>query len=186
MFLSRQTTTKMLEWNQQSKLTFFEWGGKHNKFKPKSQNMQSRIKNQELWQKISLSTQNPNLKPKLNQSKHPLKKNPKFIGLNKKKILLLLVALWPSTTNHPHRKPTTANQNLTILNPHHGTTTNTTREKTQTLQCWSTPKPTNHHLPTPWRRYKDHEREREREREGKDSNVDPHQKSTRRLRPSSL
>ena len=40
--------------------------------------MQSRIKNQ-----------NPNLKPKPNQSKHPLKKNPKFIGLGKKKFLLL-------------------------------------------------------------------------------------------------
>ena len=44
----------MLEWNQQSKLTFFEWGGKHNKFKPKPQNMQSRIKNCD--KKISLST----------------------------------------------------------------------------------------------------------------------------------
>ena len=44
----------MLEWNQQSKLTFFEWGGKRNKFKPKPQNMQSRIKNCD--KKISLST----------------------------------------------------------------------------------------------------------------------------------
>ena len=34
----------MFEWNQQSKLTFIEWGGQHNKFKSKPQNMQSRIK----------------------------------------------------------------------------------------------------------------------------------------------
>ena len=91
------------------------------------------------------------------------------------------MALWPSTTYQPHRKPTTANQNLTIPNPHHGTVTNTTREKTQTLQCWSTPKPTNHHLHTRWRRLKDHERERER-RERLQRRSTP--KSTRHLGPS--
>ena len=125
-----------------------------------TQTIEHAIKNQELWQNISLSTQNPNLKPKPNQSKHPLKKTPKFIGLSKKKILLLSMALWPSTTNHPHKKPTTADRNLTILNPHHDTTTNTTKEKTQTLQYWSTAKPTNHHSPTPQHCCKDHEREK--------------------------
>ena len=76
------------------------------------------------------------------------------------------MALWPSTTNHPHNNPITANQNLTTPNPHHGIATNTTREKTQTLQRQSTPQTTtNPHYGATARR---------REREGKDSNANPH------------
>ena len=43
------------------------------------------------------------------------------------------MALWSSTINHPYRKPTTADQKLTIPNPHHDIAINTMREKTQTL-----------------------------------------------------
>ena len=93
--------------------------------------MQSRIKNHD--KKISLSNQNSNLKPKLGQSKHPLNRTPKFANLSKKKHLLFFVALWPSTTNHPHNKPTIADRNLITPNPHHDTATNTIGKKTQTL-----------------------------------------------------
>ena len=77
--------------------------------------------------------------------------------------------LWPSTTNHLHSKPSTADWNLTTPNAHHSTATNTTKEKMQTIQHQSTPRTItnpNHGTAT-----------RPREREGKVSSIDPHQNS---------
>ena len=82
------------------------------------------------------------------------------------------MALWLSTTNNSHKKPTIVDRNLTIPNPHHVTATNTTREKTHTKTHES---PLTHTTVPP---------QRPREREGRDSNADPHQKSPKHHLPT--
>ena len=94
--------------------------------------MQSRIKNRDKKSAsqliILIQNQNP-----INQN-ILLTETPNSQTSTRKKYLHLFVALWPSTINHLHSKPTTTNRNITTHNPHHSIATNTTKEKTQTLQ----------------------------------------------------
>ena len=81
--------------------------------------------------KILIQNQTQSIKHPLNQPPQSIKTS-KFTDLGKKKkCVSIYVALGPSTTNHSHSKPITADRNLTTPNPHHGTATSTTKEKTK-------------------------------------------------------